>query len=136
MNDFFLIERVVDYCNQLRTESTDVVTSYRDLQAAGVKIAYKPRLRPSGEIVILDRDSQIEMEINERGIYIPPRIRGVASSDYDLIDIETNEPIESAMSCVVVYDLTDKAKTFFDLLREDENRDLYDYPFLDMRGRR
>ncbi len=120
----------------MRTESTDVVTSYRDLQAAGVKIAYKPRLRPSGEIVILDRDSQIEMEINERGIYIPPRIRGVASSDYDLIDIETNEPIESAMSCVVVYDLTDKAKTFFDLLREDENRDLYDYPFLDMRGRR
>lgn len=136
MNDFFLIERVVDYCNQLRTESTDVVTSYRDLQAAGIKIAYKPRLRPSGEIVISGRDNQREMEINECGIYLPPRIRGVTLSDYDLIDIETNEPIESVMSCVVVYDLTDNAKAFFALLREEDNPDLYDFPFLDMRGRR
>lgn len=133
MNDFFLIERVVDYCNQLRTKSTDVVTSYRDLQAAGIKIAYKPRLRPSGEIVISGRDNQREMEINERGIYIPPRIMGVASSDYDLIDIETNEPVSSGEYCVIYGDLTDKAKSFFALLREEDNPDLYDYPFFDMR---
>lgn len=136
MNDFFLIERVVDYCNQLRTESTDVVTSYRDLQAAGIRIAYRPRLRPSGEIVILDRDSEREMGINERGIYIPPPIRCVAPSDYNLIDIETNEPISSGEYCVIYGDLTDKAKAFFALLREEDNPDLYDYPFFDMRGRR
>ena len=133
MKDFFLRERVADYCNQLTTESTNVVTSYRDLQAAGIRIAYKPRLRPSGEIVISDRDSQREMEINERGIYIPPRIRGVASSDYDLIDIETNEPVSSGEYCVIYGDLTDKAKSFFALLREEDNPDLYDYPFFDMR---
>ena len=136
MNDFFLRERIAAYCDIYRTESTDVVTSYRDLQAAGIKIAYKPSLRPSGEIVISGRDNKRAMKINECGIYLPPRIRGVASSDYDLIDIETNEPIASVMSCVVVYDLTDNAKAFFALLREEDNPDLYDFPFLDMRGRR
>ena len=120
----------------MRTESTDVVTSYRDLQAAGVKIAYKPRLRPNGDSIILARNNQSEIEINECGIYLQPPIRCVAPSDYDLIDIETNEPIESVMSCVVVYDLTDNAKAFFALLREEDNPDLYDFPFLDMRGRR
>lgn len=136
MNDFFLRERIANYCNQLRTESTDVVTSYRDLQAAGIRIAYKPRLRPSGEIVISDRDSSVETGINEYGIYLPPPVRCVAPSDYDLIDIETNEPISSGEYCVIYGDLTDKAKAFFALLREEDDPDLYDYPFLDMRGRR
>ncbi len=133
MNAFFLKINITDHYNKLRTESINVITSYRKLQDAGMRIAYKPRLRPNGDSIILARNNQSEIEINECGIYLQPPIRCVAPSDYDLIDIETHEPIESAMSCVVVYDLIDKTKAFFDLLREEDNPDLYDFPFLDTR---
>lgn len=129
MNAFFLKENIKKYCKQLRTESINAITSYRKLQDAGMRIAYNPRLSPSG----LAKNSQSEMEINECGIYLPPPIRCVAPSDYDLIDIETNEQISSGEYCVIYGDLTNKAKAFFDLLREEDNPDLYDYPFLDTR---